>query len=236
MNWSRPASLVTSLGLQIACSPAPSPAPPPSPVSVTATAPLQAPPSLVAILTDSVLWGRDFPQVISALPAFSRQGDSIVVVSPSRVVGGRSFASNAAASTAAAELTRAVAARPGIARANVAGLIETARTGRAPLQAAPQADLEASTIRVGWANPSLRFVNPRLSIAMVRARLGPEERVTRVVLDSGTERRPVVLTLHHYANDAILFAESDWAATPGTIDRVILDAPRLTTALYQEGR
>ena len=225
-----------TMGVVLACGQAPQPAPPaPSQQPLLSDVTVQAAPTLVRILTDSVLWGRDFPVVVSALPAFARQGDTTVMVSRSRAVGSRSFESATAASTAAGDLTRAVAAHPGIARTNVSAMIAPARARAAP-QAAPVADAEASTIRVGWSSPGLEFVASPLSIATVRARIGPEERVTRLVIDSGTERRPVVLTLYHYANDAILFAESDWAPTPGMVDRVVLDAQRLTAALYQEGR
>ena len=50
----------------------------------------------------------------------------------------------------------------------------------------------------------------------------PEQKTTRVV-DTRGERRPAVLTEFHYANDSVIFVETDLAPEPGFVDRVVLD-------------
>ena len=66
----------------------------------------------------------------------------------------------------------------------------------------------------------------------VRRRLGKEERVTTELLDDGTERRPVGLTLHFYAGGAIAFVESDHSVKIGSVDRVLLDASKISATLF----
>ena len=67
----------------------------------------------------------------------------------------------------------------------------------------------------------------------VLERLGRPERVTTELLDDGTERRPIILTIYHYAGGVIAFAESDVAPRPGFINRVFLDVSAVTAALRQ---
>jgi hypothetical protein len=76
------------------------------------------------------------------------------------------------------------------------------------------------------------FLRPGLTIADVRRRLGQEERTTTELLDDGTERRPVGLTLHWYAGGAIAFVESDHSVKFGAVDRVLLDASKISTTLF----
>jgi hypothetical protein len=218
-----------------ACSPTPQPGANPSTTVASTSAGAPAPTPLVRMLRDPVIWGRDFPLVIASLPAFEHAGDTAIVVSQSRAVGSRSFESVRVAESAANELARTVAERRGMARQGIAALVDSARRITMP-QATAVPDPEASTTHVGWANPSLQFLMRSLPVATVKNRLGDPERITKLLIDSGGERRPVVLTLYHFANDAVVFAESDWAAKPGLVDRVFLNVARLTAALYQEGR
>jgi len=61
----------------------------------------------------------------------------------------------------------------------------------------------------------------------------PDRVSTRVVRSPDRERRPVVLTLHSYAGGAVQFAQSDWSAKPGTVDRVFLNVALVSQAIFE---
>jgi hypothetical protein len=54
------------------------------------------------------------------------------------------------------------------------------------------------------------------------------------LLDDGSEMRPVVLKLHHYAGGAVVFAESNLNPKAGAVDRVLLHAAVISAAIFQE--
>src|SRR5205814_1791708 len=103
-------------------------------------------------------------------------------------------------------------------------------TGVSPLKPTAILFREDRTYRV--AAEGGPFLQPGLTIADVRRRLGKEERVITELVDDGTERRPVGLTLHFYAGGAIAFVESDHSVKIGSVDRVLLDASKISAALF----
>jgi hypothetical protein len=220
----------------ISCSPGPQSSRQPSSTAAIAATPAAAPVPLVRLLTDPELWGPDFPLVITLLPAADREGDTTLAVFPSRVLGSRNFASPDAAEAAAARLSEAYAEAKNAPRPGISALVDSTLRNRSAPKVVMVPDPEASALRVGWSSNSLQFLPRALRVVTLRGRLGQPDSVTRLVIDNGGERRPVILTLYHYANDAVLFAESDWSPTPGLIDRVYLSVPRLTAALFQEAR
>jgi len=86
--------------------------------------------------------------------------------------------------------------------------------------------------RVAITGSNLQYLAPRLTVRQVETEIGPPEAVTTQVIQSERDRRPVALTLHSYANGAIIFAESDWMP-PGLIDRVILDVPVVSAIVFR---
>jgi hypothetical protein len=87
------------------------------------------------------------------------------------------------------------------------------------------------SVRVISTRPDAQFLTPNLTVATVQERLGPPEKVEQQVIQGEGERRPVVLTLYRYADGAVTFAESDIAARPGMVDRVLLDASAVVNAI-----
>ena len=188
------------------------------------------------VLTRAGIWGKDFPSVLAFLESWKRINEQKIYVFPDRVVGGTQYRKREEAQTVGARLTEAMKATRSKPKPQFADLLKGAQ---GPSQ------LRIETIRflpdddffhIAWSNPSLQFLKPNVSMATVISRLGPPEKTTQELIQNETERRPVVLTLHSYAGGAIVFAESDWAAVPGTVDRVILDVTALTAALYQEAK
>jgi len=179
------------------------------------------------ILTDQSLWGERFPSVVAALPAFAGGGESQIWVFSDRVVGGNKFRDREQADRQVRNVSEALKnprqPRSDKLRAMIA-------TGVSPLKPTAILFREDRTYRV--AAEGGPFLRPGLSIDDVRRRLGKEERVTTELLDDGTERRPVGLTLHFYAGGAIAFVESDHSVKIGSVDRVLLDASKISAALF----
>lgn len=187
--------------------------------------------SLEDILADQSLWGKDFPSVLSSLPAFSRAGEEQVSVFPERILGRTKHTSRRQTEPRAAKLAQELKATQNL-------------TPRSPKMASYVAQASAAlkaevfqlpddrTFRISAAGPSAQFLAPGLSIADVEKRLGKAEKVTTEVLDDGTDRRPVILTLHYYAGGAIIFVESDVNPNIGSVDRVFLDARKISTTLF----
>lgn len=186
------------------------------------------------VLAKAGIWGKDFPSVLAFLESWKRINEQEIYVFPDRVVGGTQYRKREEAQTVAARLIDAMKATRSKPKPQFADLLKGV-----PPQGPSQLRIETigflpddDLFHVAWSNPSLQFLKPNVSMATVISRLGPPEKTTQEVIQNETERRPVVLTLHSYAGGAIVFAESDWAAVPGTVDRVILDVTALTAALY----
>jgi hypothetical protein len=179
------------------------------------------------ILTDQSLWGERFPSVLAALPAFAAGGESQIWVFSDRVVGGNKFREHDQADRQVRNVAEALKnprkPRSDKLRAMIA-------TGGSPLKPTAILFREDRTYRV--AAEGGPFLQPGLTIADVRRRLGKEERVTTELVDDGTERRPVGLTLHFYAGGAIAFVESDHSVKIGYVDRVLLDASKISATLF----
>lgn len=193
----------------------------------------QGGPSLAKILSDRTLWGRDFPTVLAFLDSWSRINEQKIYIFPDRVVGGTRYKTREEAQQAAARLSEAMRATRPRPKPEFLELLRGV-----PSQAPDQLRVEAITFlpdddyfHVAWTSQSLRFGAQNLSVATVRERLGPPEKTALELIQNETERRPVILTVHSYAGGAVVFAESDWA-TPGYVDRVILDVTAIRAALF----
>ena len=84
--------------------------------------------------------------------------------------------------------------------------------------------------------PSYQFLPERLTTKQVEEVAGRPEKVATEVIQTEGERRPVTLTLRSYAGGAIVYAESDWAPTPGLVDRVILNVSTVTATAFKAER
>ncbi|HEU5400150.1 MAG TPA: hypothetical protein VFU86_02265 [Terriglobales bacterium] len=189
-----------------------------------------------SIISAPDLWGKDFPSVLQSLPAFSRSGERRVSVFPERIVGSTKAQNRDQAETRLARLADQFKATAKL-TPTTPKMQQYLIKERIPLKIEVFQDNEDRTFRTSAeAPPSAQFLRRDLTIAQVRKELGKEQKVTTEVLDDGTERRPVVLTLHHYAGGAIVFVESDINPHIGSVDRVILDAAAISAALFKEGK
>ncbi|MFN2576184.1 MAG: hypothetical protein ABR607_00675 [Pyrinomonadaceae bacterium] len=184
--------------------------------------------ALEDILTDPALWGKGFPSALATLPAFARAGEKQVIIFHDRMLGGTKFRDREEADQQARRLSDALKSM----NASPRSAKLKAYLGQRDVRLRPEVVLLADDRSYRVAAMGQELLPARLMISDVRKRLGKEERITTELLDDGTERRPVILTLHHYAGGAIIFAESDWSPIVGSVDRVFLDASRISTSLF----
>lgn len=193
--------------------------------------------SLAQILSDHILFGKDFPAALAQLQGWTQIGERTVAVFPDQIVGSTPYRTREEAQPNAGLLGRASRELHPRLNPEITSLLAGAIAKQPPAFLA-QAILspEDVTLRIAWADAAFQFLAPDLSVATVRERLGPPEKISEEIVPTESDRRPVVLTVYSYAGGTIAFAESDAAAKPGLVDRVILDVPAVAAALFQEAR
>jgi hypothetical protein len=193
--------------------------------------------ALVKIFTAPGLWGKDYPAALASLPAWNRLGEKSVWVFADRVIGGLPHKTREEAQAEAKRFSEAVKElRPKPVpkfETLLKDKTEQLRAGKMEVIPFFQDD---GTARIAWTTGSHQLLAPRLKMATVKERLGPAKKVSTEVIQGQGERRPVILTVHSYADGAVAFAESDVAPRPGFVNRVILDVPVVTAALFEEVR
>lgn len=191
--------------------------------------------NIEAIVTNPTLWGNNFPAVLQSLPAFSRAGERQVVVFSNRIVGRAKQQNQEQAQPNLRRLSEQIRANQKL-TPNSPRISQFMAKPQVQLKEEVFHDMEDRSFRISAVAPQAQFLKADLTIAQVRKSLGKEEKVTTEVLDDGTERRPVILTLHIYAGGAVIFAESDFNPHPGSVDRVLLDAAAVSSALFKEAK
>jgi len=162
-------------------------------------------------LSDSQLWGRDFPIVLNSISKWSGSEQRIAIF-PSRVLGTTPYG------------TAAEAERVGV-------LVNSLLPANSRIKASVVRWFEDDSFRVSFNDASMQLLPEKLSIEAVRRRLGTPESITTIVITGNTERRPTVLQLHSYARGAVIYAVSAYSPSPGLVDRVFLDVNEVTRAI-----
>jgi hypothetical protein len=195
----------------------------------------QPPPSpVVKILNDRTLWGKDYPAALAYLSSWNKINERTVALFPEGVLGNTPYNSPENAQQVVRQLATAMEQPQPQPKDEFDELLREARKNPPPFQAKTTSFLsEIDSMRIVWADKSLQFLAPNLSLNAVQERLGPPEKVTQEVTSRGGEFRPIVLTLYRYAGGAVTFAETDWAPIPGFVDRVIFDVPTVTAEVFR---
>jgi hypothetical protein len=193
--------------------------------------------ALAKIFTAPGLWGKDYPAALASLPAWNRIGEKRVAVFADRIIGGSPHKTREEAEVEAKKFSEAVKEL----RLRPAPKFEKLLKEKTEQLRAGKMDVipffqEDGTARIAWTTGSHELLAPRLKMATVKERLGPAKKVRTEVIQGPGDSRPVILTVYSYADGAVAFAESDVAPRPGFINRVILDVPVLTAALFEEAR
>lgn len=200
------------------------------------------------ILADKTLWGGDFESVLASLKDWGESGRREIVVFVGEAVESIKIPSSEAAAVVqvspaeqfAKARERATALRSLMSvnepkfnaqfeqqiGENAAAQLKTVRP-----TAFPSKDGQPAVVALEKTTGTAQNLAQGLTLSAVAERHGAPEQITYRRIDAGDERRPLVLTLHHYAGGAIMFAESNM--TPrGAVERVILDVPKVSRAIF----
>lgn len=200
---------------------------PPSASSPPASSVQQGGDVAAGMIRDPLLWGPDYPAALRTIPALAQAGQTTVEILPRRVVGSRKYSDRGAAERDAKAAARAQAAPPTM-RVTVGS---SAAAGRKLPPAAVIDFPDDRSVRIGTPDHDAQYINVKARIEQVEQRWGRPERVTEEVLDDGTDRRPITLTLYHYANDAVIVVTTD-INDPHAVDRVYLDTKTVMRAIF----
>lgn len=189
------------------------------------------------ILADQALWGPDFPELLAAMKDLGESGETKIEVFATEAVGETRLPDLISARARArrlhnlmrdsiqqnfkAEFENRIHRKANEEIQDVVPTVHTSKDDQSPRVVL----LNKDSVRPG-------YLAAGLTMATVEARQGPPEQVTEMVIDTGDERRPIVLTLHSYAGGAIAFAESD-VAPRGKVERVILDTAKISNAIFR---
>lgn len=217
--------------------PVPTPIPPdpgvgqPPPASSSAQQPAQ--PTVVQMLEDPTIWGKDYPAALAYLSSWKSIEEQSVALFADEVVGATVYDSRDRAEQSASQLSKAMQEPQPPPNREFETFIGDAGKTPPPFQAAPIPFPEDDSIRVAWTGESLQFLAPGLRLAEIEARYGPPEKVERQAIQGEGERRPIILITYQYADGAILFAETDIAPIPGLVNRVLFDVDAITRVVFQ---
>jgi hypothetical protein len=197
------------------------------------TSSTQSKPTLTTILTDSNLWGKDFPLALASLNGWAEAGQRSVAIFRDRIVGGKPFKTREEAEQTSKKMSDLMETK----QFNPKPEFEAMFKGIASKSAVPlKTEIisrfqDDDSVRVAYSRADAEFLAPNLTIAIVQERLGRPQKVEQEVIQSEGDRRPVILTLYRYADGAVSFAKSDIAAQPEMVDRVLLDVPAVVNAI-----
>lgn len=191
----------------------------------------------IKILTNPVLWRKDFPSLLAAQKGWYESGETKVAVFSNEAYGRRKFdRSDMASLSETAELQSWIVNKPNLKPGVESALASAWNEPLTKLTAVGQPGREDNAMRVALTSKTLappEFLAPGLTMATVIEQSGEPENVTTEILDTGgSERRPVILTIYHYAGDAVAFAVSDMSPTPGMVERAILDTAKISDAIF----
>ena len=192
---------------------------------------------IVKIVTDPALWSKDFPSLLTTLKSLNRVGETKVSVLSNQAFGETKFSElNPEFKGKTGELHSLMNTPPKLKPGVEASLNETWNQPLNTVTAVGQPSTDDGSLRVTLTSKAVvrpEFLAPGLTLGTVRQENGEPEKISRRVVSSGgDERRPVILTLYHYAGDAVIFAVSDMSPEPEKIDRAILDTAKISKAIF----
>jgi hypothetical protein len=184
--------------------------------------------SLTDMLRDPLLWGPDYPAALDAVPAFAKAGEQQVEILPRRVIGRRK--EGPAEAERAASVARAAYSNTPPMR--IAVVPETEVRQRKLPRIAAVLFPDDRRLHVGTADHDARYIALNVRIDQIEERWGKAQRVTTETVDDGTERRPLEMTLYHYANDGLIVVTTNIHSDPRVVDRVFLDTRAVMQAIF----
>ncbi|MBC7777692.1 MAG: hypothetical protein H7246_19815 [Phycisphaerae bacterium] len=187
------------------------------------------PKTVLEIISNRVIWGKDFPLALAQMEALSKSDDKTAELSPTKMTLSKLYANAQAADASLKSITKALigAERQDLFKKTKKNFPFEARSPKIEVVKAPQNDSVFVSLNFG----PTEFLRPDLRITQIEKELGAAERVGYRVYEGRGEERPLIITYHSYADGAIIFAESNYSDQPRLVDRVYFDTPKLVTAL-----
>lgn len=194
----------------------------------------EPPPSLLAqILKDDALWGKDHPAVLAYIQSWNKIEETKSGIFPLVVVGTTRYKNQDEAKQKVDELSRSLQETPPLPNEDFEEFLRDARSRPAPFQVGTFLDPEDKSTQLQWRDSSLQFLAPDLELTTVEQRFGKPDKVTQEITEADKGHRPLVLTLHHYAEGAIVFVVSDWDAKPNSVNRIFLDVQAVINVVFK---
>jgi len=166
---------------------------------------------VVRILTNRSLFGPDVGAVVKLTPVLAASGELRIQLFPDRIIGDRRYKSAEEANRVASAINEKSRELPGFEAMTF---------------------IDDRAIHVAAVAREAHFLAPRLRMDVVVKELGPPEKTVQLLIDNGTEQRPVVLDVAIYAGGAIGFATKRGTADPQAVNRVFLDTRRISTEQF----
>lgn len=188
-----------------------------------------------AILSDSTLWGEDFNALLANVKAIKNSGETKIEVFANEAVGATPHPTIEGALREASELRlqmQKVRSFKSQFRTLVNARAEELYQKVAPSAHPSKDDESGRVVLLSNEVKKTSYFPVGLTLKSITERHGAPEKITKQLIDTGDERRPIVLTLYHYGDGAIMFAESDLGEEPEIIERVILDTAKVSAAIF----
>ena len=187
--------------------------------------------TVMEIISNRAIWGKDFPLALAQMEALSKSGDQdkTAELTPTTLVRSQRF-TNALAADAALKRTTAAfrgAEKKDLFKKTKKNFPFMTRKPVIAVEKAPKVDSVLVALNFGQAE----FLKPGVKVTDVQKELGAAERVTYRLIEGRGEELPEILTFYSYANGAITFVESNFSAEPRLLGMVYFDTPKLVTAL-----
>lgn len=189
---------------------------------------------LEKILTDRELWEDDAFAVFGSLDRWKNAGVTSIIIYPEKVAAGTKSETLESAKQSLTRTVERMKPRQPRLRSKFDAVYHEAVATKAPnLKAEVIRFLEDDSFRVVWRREGGEFLKKGVKVSAVFDAYGKPQRTTTQVVHSRGDRRPAVLTLYHYANDAIRVVESDLGPTPGVVDRVVVNVAAAAAQIFE---
>jgi len=194
--------------------------------------------TLEQILTNQVIWGRDFPTALAYVTAWENVGEHKVAIFEDRVQGTTRISNSLEARLSEEQLRTAIQSTSRTTHDNVRALMSSDKSGtqtfslddfRSSAQSVEEIQEDGGTV-LAATSKELQFLSPSATIRLVEMQLGSPEKVTTQVLRGSYERRPVILTQYGYASGQVSFVTSNMNPDD-RIERVYLDAAAVSKSI-----
>jgi hypothetical protein len=191
--------------------------------------------SLLRILSDSIVWGKNLFPAIAQAEALQQRGQKKIELFPSAILSSERYGRNQQKDRD----ERINLYNEVLSASDKSDLYKRLQGNKAFAKATAKADsyplLEIDSVAVGIIFGGNNYVfRPDTKMATVFKQFGKPETTDTRVLNGPGEERPQILTLYSYEKGIIIFAEADIAEAPGLLNRVFIDIPRLVQALKNE--